>query len=331
MSILVSCLGCGVKLKAPDNTAGKKLACPKCKNPILVPSFQTEQPPKINTPPSEPFVTDEPPSLNDEEQEDPIVEKVNKPKKQTVLNKRLAIIKYFSPPLSGGCAAIVSIIIGLVFFLSIFGGHFIGLLLCLPFFAYGISVLKVPMDIISDKTMDAFILEDLVLAKGKALTKSSIDESQLVGEQLTIFGFADRGDVEILWKKGKDNIIRHTPITVTVITLTENQLVAYQSDLDLTTGNFLNESTDEYFYKDIVSIATKTESREIKFKNLGKIQLNEAEIFKLTTSGGTSIEVILRDRKLLIEKMGGGEIPITDVEKTISVVRKMLREKKSNS
>ena len=125
--------------------------------------------------------------------------------------------------------------------------------------------------------------------------------------------------------------IRHTPITVTVITLTENQLVAYQSDLDLTTGNFLNESTDEYFYKDIVSIATKTESREIKFKNLGKIQLNEAEIFKLTTSGGTSIEVILRDRKLLIEKMGGGEIPITDVEKTISVVRKMLREKKSNS
>ena len=329
MPILISCLGCGVKLKAPDNTAGKMLKCPKCKNPIHVPSFQTEQPPKINTPPSEPIVTDEPPSFNDEEQDDPIVEKVNKPKKRTVLNKRLAIIKYFSP--FAGCAAIISIIIGLGLIVGGFDNKFALILFGLPFIAFGVYAIISAMDIISDKTMDAYICEDLALAKGKALTKSSIDESQLVGEQLTIYGFPQRGDFEILWKKGKDNIIRHTPISVTVITLTENQLVSYQADLELTTGNFLNESTDEYFYKDIVSIATKTESREIKFKSLGKIQLNAAEIFKLTTSGGTSIEVILRDQQFLIQKMGGGEIPITNVEKTISVVRKMLREKKINT
>jgi len=37
--------------------------------------------------------------------------------------------------------------------------------------------------------------------------------------------------------------------------------------------------------------------------------------------------VLLRD-PTLIEKMGGGEIPITQVEKGIKAVRKMLREKK---
>jgi tRNA_anti-like len=51
MPVTVFCPSCGVKLKAPDNTAGRKLACPKCRTPITVPATSppgavTQSPPR---------------------------------------------------------------------------------------------------------------------------------------------------------------------------------------------------------------------------------------------------------------------------------------------
>ena len=74
-------------------------------------------------------------------------------------------------------------------------------------------------------------------------------------------------------------------------------------------------------------MATKTESKSYSSEKFGTIQLNAAETFVLTTSGGTSVETVLKDPKL-IEMMGGGDIPTTEAERAIQVVRKMLREKK---
>ena len=56
------------------------------------------------------------------------------------------------------------------------------------------------------------------------------------------------------------------------------------------------------------------------------LQLNAAEMFTLTTSGGTSIEVLLRD-PTLIQKIGG-EMPTTKADKAIQSIRTMLRDKK---
>lgn len=52
------------------------------------------------------------------------------------------------------------------------------------------------------------------------------------------------------------------------------------------------------------------------------------EKFILTTSGATKIEVILSEQ-LLIEQEGGGEISTSEAKKSIMVVRKMLRDKKT--
>ena len=65
----------------------------------------------------------------------------------------------------------------------------------------------------------------------------------------------------------------------------------------------------------------------MQIQGKGTVQLNSAETFELTTSGGTSVEVTLKDPSL-IEMMGGGDIPTTRAEKAIQTVRKMLREKK---
>lgn len=181
----------------------------------------------------------------------------------------------------------------------------------------------------SDQQMDAWLEEDLKILNNKALKKTGIDESELVSESVQVTGprLWDIAGAEALFKKGKDNVLRFTPIGVSIINFTQNQLLNYTCILDITTGNPLNESTDEYFYKDVVSVSTKSESKTVNIKNLGNIQLNSAETFTLTTSGGTSLSVLLRDPSL-IEKMGGGEIPTTRAEKAIQTVRKMLREKK---
>lgn len=181
----------------------------------------------------------------------------------------------------------------------------------------------------SDQEMDKYIAEDLSTAKAKGLQKSGIDESELVSESVVVTGpgFWNTAGATILFKKGKDGRLRFTPINISVLQMTQHQIVSYQACLDLTTGNFLNEATDEYFYKDVVSVATKTESKTYQTDKFGTIQLNAAQTFVLTTSGGTSVETILKDPKL-IEIMGGGDIPTTDAERAIQVVRKMLREKK---
>ena len=73
--------------------------------------------------------------------------------------------------------------------------------------------------------------------------------------------------------------------------MTQHQIISFQCSFDLLTGNCLNESTDEYFYKDVVSVATKTISLTYSTEKFGTLQLNAAETFVLTTSGGTSVEI----------------------------------------
>ncbi len=183
----------------------------------------------------------------------------------------------------------------------------------------------------TDQQMDEYIAEDLLTVTNKSLSKSDVDRSQLVADLLTLTGFRieNAAGAEYNWKKGKDGIARFTPINFTAIIMTENQLVTYNSALDLMTGNSLNETTDEYFYKDVVSVSTETSSATfIDPKNKNSVQqLHTAEFFKLTTSGGTSIKVFIKDPKL-IAMMGNSALPGTDAEKAVQSIRKMLREKK---
>lgn len=199
----------------------------------------------------------------------------------------------------------------------------------------------------TDQQVDAWIEEALKDVRSKALAKTGIDQSELVADPVVVYGprFWNIGGADVGIKKGADGVVRFMPLGVTVINFTANQLLAYQCALDLATNNPLNESTDEYFYRDVVSVSTQSKSRSFdlaaipkafaggKLKSLivnGKLQFNSAELFVLTTSGGTSIEVLLQDPQL-IQKAGGGSIPTHLADKAVQAVRKMLREKKAGA
>jgi len=197
----------------------------------------------------------------------------------------------------------------------------------------------------SDAQVDAWVREELKGLQARALAKTGLDPSELIGEPVMVYGprFWKVGGAEVGIRQGNDGIVRFMPLGVTVINFTQNQLIAYQCALDLTTGNPMSESTDEYFYRDVVSVSTQSKSLTWDAAALpssvmqgplaalvkyGKLQFNEAEAFVLTTSGGTSIEVVLRDPQL-ISCAGGGSIPTEMAEKAVQTVRKMLREKKA--
>lgn len=186
----------------------------------------------------------------------------------------------------------------------------------------------------TDQQMDQWLEEDLLKLSEKALLKTGTDKDETKADPVTVTGprFWDVGGASILWKRGKDKILRYSPMEVSVINFTEHQLLSYKCVLDRTTGNPLNEGTEEFFYKDVVSVSTTTESEtkdEAKDMGvLGKIQMNAAEYFMLLNAGGGKLRVFLRDPKLIAE-MGGGEIPTTRAEKAIAAIRTMLRAKKS--
>jgi hypothetical protein len=257
-------------------------------------------------------------------------------------DKASQIKKYFAPFPKW---AIVVIIIGVLFLAS---QNAAGIFIGLAVIGLGIWGIYSWSQRPSDHQMDTWTKEGLKKLHERALEKMGLDQSELISEPVAVYGprFWNIAGAEVGVKKGKDGVVRFIPLGVTIINFTQNQLVAYQCALDLTTGHPLHESTDEYFYRDVVSVSTQSKSvtwdrvvlntKAISKGPLaklvvgGKLQFNAAEMFVLTTSGGTSIEVVLRDPKL-IESAGGGSIPTDMADKAVQTVRKMLREKKASS
>lgn len=166
------------------------------------------------------------------------------------------------------------------------------------------------------------------LQDNRMLNKLGVDESELVQESQFIYGlppFTEVGDKDLKFRKGNDGKMRFNPIKATAIGFTQERLLSYSCVLDLATGNPAREATDEYFYDDVVSISTETTSYEVKIKGELK-EYSDMQTVKLTTSGGTSVEVGLKSQKLMSE-LGGG-VPGAESEQATAAIRKMLREKK---
>jgi hypothetical protein len=246
--------------------------------------------------------------------------------KVSEIQKRNSISAYFEP-----VPWMWIVLLSVLGIISITTYIYIGILLIgIAIWLY-ISTTKKP----TDKQIDQFIAEDILSLKYSSLKKMGVDGSQLARESMDLKSWRlwETGGAQVKFKKGKDGVIRYTPIDVIWLHFGKDQLMVYRCALDILKGTPLSVSTDEYFYKDIVSLSTKTESQTRSVTLNGeekKIQLNSAEIFELRTSGGTAISMFLNDPKLVeLLDIKEGNMPPSEVENVIQSVRKMLREKKA--
>jgi len=238
--------------------------------------------------------------------------------------KRKMIKNYYTPFPSW---SIWFLIIGGVLFLigfKVIALLFIGLILA---GIGGFVIYNYNKGLPTDKQIDEWLNEDIqIILKSKPLGKLGIDESQLVAESLAIPGpvfWVERGvDAnEIVWKKGKDNYHRYSVWVLQLFVFTENFLGSYKCTYNSIRNAVVNESSNEFFYKDVVSVKTEEDSSNLTLKT-GQAMVH-AMAFQLNLSGD-KVRVFINNNSAQISPEWTGKI-----DSAVQAIRTMIRQKKS--
>jgi hypothetical protein len=107
----------------------------------------------------------------------------------------------------------------------------------------------------------------------------------------------------IKYKKGRDGITRSSAAMYTIFLFSENQVFVYTLEFSLIAPE-KKEASQEYFYRDIVSISTETAK-------------SGSHVFTIKISGGDS------------EKIPYGKEEASDIQQKINTFRQLIREKKN--
>lgn len=143
----------------------------------------------------------------------------------------------------------------------------------------------------SDAELDSAAAKQLADVKARALRKLGLDEDEVKEIAPIMFDGYNYDHAKI--KQGKDGKYRSNKYQAVVFFFSANEVHCYTYDFSLT-ENSQRESTDVYFYKDLVSVSTQTEGTSYSVGN-GKSSEFDYEYFKLTTTGGTSISCNVRN------------------------------------
>ena len=162
----------------------------------------------------------------------------------------------------------------------------------------------------TDEEIDAAVTSQLKDMKTRALRKLGVDEDE-VSEiaPITFDGYVYN---KALIKQGKDGKYRSSKYQAVMFFFSSNEVHCFTYDFSIVESS-QKESTDVYFYKDIVSVSTQTEGTEYSVGK-GKSSHFDYEYFKLTTTGGTSISCAVRN--------------IDDAQRSINGMRSLIKNKK---
>jgi hypothetical protein len=133
------------------------------------------------------------------------------------------------------------------------------------------------------------ILEEL---PQRALKKLALDADEVKLIDPIIVGghpLGSRGS-RIRVKIGKDGKVRSSIVEGIAIFFAEQELHAYKYQVSLVKKNESSDRTDVYFYRDVVSVSTRSDSTSVPVVGEANPQTLNTEVFTLTTSGGTAVE-----------------------------------------
>ncbi|OMP29949.1 phage holin family protein [Mangrovimonas sp. DI 80] len=179
----------------------------------------------------------------------------------------------------------------------------------------------------TESQLDNWLDEDIqAIIKDRPFNKLGISKEDLVAESMLVVGpiywYVNGFDQnDILAKEGKDGFNRFTAWTVQLFMFTENYLCSYKCDYNWLKNTYINESTNEFFYKDVVSVKTDTISSAHTLKDGQQMVHSEAFQLKLM---GDEVTVITNDASLKTSST-----MTSKAEKAVQSIRVMLRDKKS--
>lgn len=173
---------------------------------------------------------------------------------------------------------------------------------------------------VTDEEYDNACSSYCATLRPRALEKLGVDEDEV--REITpiiLEGYCYPGYDSAFCIQGKDEKWRTDKYQSTQLFFSANEVHIYRNEF-CTVEEKKKESTEVYFYKDIVSVSTSSEM--IKLNNndskkksaLGDEEV-EIESFKLVTTGGTSLKVAIRDPEY--------------AQRSINAMRQLLRAKKT--
>lgn len=213
--------------------------------------------------------------------------------------------KYFAPLLWKPAA-----VLGIIGIIALFASPVVGVVLIVLAAAFIAFQL---MGRSSSAALDAQCREQLAGIKEKALRKLGIDEDDVKEASPIFFDGYVFGDKYQTKVKKEGDVWRSSLYQGTAIFFSGDQVYFYTYTFSLFEED-KTEATQEYFYTDIVSVATQSTSYKFREPGKNKDTLINYEYFTLTTSGGTEMNAFFRDLK--------------DVEKSVNGMKQLVREKK---
>jgi hypothetical protein len=218
----------------------------------------------------------------------------------------------------------------------------------------------------TDEDIDYWRDEDCDAVIARVCEETGYDSDDLLnpGDPIVIEGFARfdnlkvrhaQDDVTKAWRFkvriGEDGITRFTPPSLTILHFTRDHLIAYQCDLDLLSGQVLNENISEYFWQDIVSLQIDKQSltcadddralvlqwasylrpeHKKKYAALwskdAALPSNMRTTVHLKTTTGTGLEIVVGDERYAERS---NETVTQHNDEAIARLRKLLRDRKA--
>ena len=178
----------------------------------------------------------------------------------------------------------------------------------------------------TENQLDSWLEEDInEIIKVRPFEKLGIFKEDLVAESMHVLGpvywnINGFNSDDILMKTGDDGFNRYSIWTIHTFHFTENYLCSYKCYYNWLSNTYINESTNEFFYKDVVSVKTDTISSALTLKD-GQ-QLVQSEAFQLKLMGD-EVTVITNDVNLKTSQSIASK-----AEKAVQSIRVLLREKK---
>ena len=148
-----------------------------------------------------------------------------------------------------------------------------------------------------------------------ATDKLGISPSDFVRDSLDL----DAPDFDSLtgddFKCGRDDITRYAKHNIHLFFFTQKYLASYHAKLDLKTGIVSAARTEEFFYKDVVSVGVQERDDDG----------SEGEYFILRNSGGGRIKVLLKNTS---DDSGKNDEVIDNADNVVNSIRALLRDMK---
>lgn len=217
--------------------------------------------------------------------------------------------KYFSPRPSLKTAVIgIAVVAGLFFVKPLWG--------LLALLVVGAVIYSVYFGRPSDAEIDAQAAAMLADIKKRAFQKLGVEEEEVaVAKPIEFWGYEFGGLNDTAnrnaWNiRGKDGEWRSSEVRVGGFYFSENEVNFYYRIGSLV-SDASKEGTEQYFYKDIVSVKTETGDRECANTNGGRVTYNA---FILRNAGGETTECAVNRTE--------------DAEAAVNAFRALLKQKK---